>query len=67
MSIVAEAFKNLADSCAKSLGYPDLPMVVVPHPFETLSVAEVRSIAEAKFDEIIRAACRGREIPARKR
>jgi len=42
-------------------------MVVVPHPFETLPVEEVRAIAEAKFDEIIRAACRGREIPARKR
>ena len=40
-------------------------MVIVPHPFETLPVEEVRAIAEAKFDEIVRAACRGREIPAR--
>lgn len=28
-------------------------MVVLPHPFETRPVDEVRAIAEAKFEEII--------------
>lgn len=44
---------NLARSVAESKGFPDLPMVVVPHPFETKSVEEVRRIAEEKFEEII--------------
>lgn len=46
-------FKNLAETAARSLGYPDLPMVVVPHPFELLSEAEVERLAEEKFDEIL--------------
>ncbi len=53
MTIVTEEFLNLAKSVAESKGFPDLPMVVVPHPFETKSVEEVRRIAEEKFDEII--------------
>jgi len=53
VTIVTEEFLNLAKSVAESKGFPDLPMVVVPHPFETKSVEEVRRIAEEKFDEII--------------
>ena len=66
VSIVTEAFTSLAKSAAKSYGYPDLPMVVVPHPFETLPREEVRRIADAKFEEIVRAACRPRRIAAKK-
>ncbi|MBI3967148.1 MAG: hypothetical protein HY329_16055 [Chloroflexi bacterium] len=50
---------------ARSLGYDDLPMVVVPHPFETLPHEEVRAIAEAKFDEIVGCLVSGIEVEAR--
>lgn len=53
MTVVTQEFHGLAKAAAEALGYPDLPMVVVPHPFETKPVEEVRALAEAKFEEII--------------
>ncbi len=53
MSIVTEQFVSLSKSTARSRGYPDLPMVVVPHPFETLPPERIRAIADEKLDEII--------------
>jgi len=53
VTVVTEEFHPLAKSAAESLGFPDLPMVVVPHPFETKPIEEVRALAEEKFDEII--------------
>ncbi len=53
MSIVTEEFRNLAETAARSLGYPDLPMVFVPHPFELLPEKEVERLAEEKFQEIL--------------
>lgn len=43
----------MALTAARSLGYPDLPMVFVPHPFETLAEEEVNRLAEEKFQEIL--------------
>ena len=53
MSIVTEQFVVLAQTAARALGYDTLPLVIVPHPFETLPHDEVRRIAEEKFDEIV--------------
>ena len=50
---MTEEFKSLAEAAARSLGYPDLPMVVVPHPFEVLAEDVVERLAEAKFQEIL--------------
>lgn len=50
---MTDEFLSLAKAAAEAMGYPNLPMVVVPHPFETRPVKEVRAIAEAKFEEII--------------
>lgn len=56
---------SLARAAAKGLGYPDLPMVVVPHPFETLDRGFIRQLAEEKFDEIISKVVKPKEVMAR--
>lgn len=48
-----EAFVSLARSFATSQGYPDLPMVVVPHPFETRSREEICALADELFPQIL--------------
>ena len=35
------------------MGYPDIPIVVVPHPFTTLPDERVRELADAFQDEIL--------------
>jgi len=47
-------FENLGRTAARAQGYPDLPMLVLPHPMEARPEAEVRAIARARFAELIR-------------
>ena len=51
--LLTSEFVALAQSCLKAKGYPHLPMVVLPHPFETLPREKVRQIAEEHFEEIV--------------
>lgn len=53
--MVTSEFEPLARSCARARSYPDLPFVVLPHPFETLSPESVRALMEKKFDETVAA------------
>jgi hypothetical protein len=57
VAVVTEKFVSLAKASARALGYPDLPMVVVPHPFETLSAAAIREIADEKVHELVAKGC----------
>lgn len=50
--VVTTEFVSLAKAVAKARGYPDLPMVILPHPFETKSSEEVERIAVEKADEL---------------
>ena len=61
--MVTTEFVPLAQTAAKGMGYPDLPMVILPHPFETLPPSEVKRLAEEKLDEIC--SRRMTPIPAR--
>ncbi|MEK7682400.1 MAG: hypothetical protein AAB502_04985 [Chloroflexota bacterium] len=61
VAIVTEQFVSLAKNSAKALGYPDLPIVVVPHPFETLPRERIRQIAEEKVEEIIQKVSHAKE------
>ena len=61
VAIVTEQFVSLAKNSAKALGYPDLPIVVVPHPFETLPRERIRQIAEEKLDEIVQKVSQAKE------
>ena len=51
--VVTEVFENLGRTAARAQGYPDLRMLVLPHPMESRPEAEVRAIAQARFDELI--------------
>jgi hypothetical protein len=51
--VVTAVFENLGRTAARAQGYPDLPMLVLPHPMESRSEAEIREIARARFDELI--------------
>jgi hypothetical protein len=51
--VVTAVFENLGRTAARAQGYPDLPMLVLPHPMESRPDAELREIARARFDELI--------------
>lgn len=57
--VVTEQFVGLAKQVAAGLKYQDLPMVVLPHPFEVLSVEEVHRIAEEKVSELLAMIAKG--------
>jgi hypothetical protein len=50
---VTTQFESLARSISAFEGYPDLPLVVVPHPFTTLSKPEVEELADEFAEEIL--------------
>ena len=51
--VVTAVFENLGRTAARAQGYPDLPMLVLPHPMEARPEAEIRGIARARFAELI--------------
>ncbi len=53
--MVTQYFLPLAETSRKAKGMPDLPMVVVPHPFDTLPEAEILRITDEVFDQIVAA------------
>ena len=67
VAVVTEEFVSLAKAIAASLKYPDLPMVVVPHPFEMLPVEQVRRLAEEKVQELVRELEKPHPVPAQPR
>lgn len=51
--VVTEVFANLARTAASARGIDPIPMLVLPHPMETRSAAEIDRIAEQCFDAAI--------------
>jgi hypothetical protein len=54
VTICSTAFLTLGTAQARALGYPALPIAVMPHPFGNRSRQEVRRIAEQCVDDIAR-------------
>jgi len=52
MTVVSNAFTSLGKAQARALGYPMLPLAVIPHPFGSRTRAEVRALAEKCVVEI---------------
>ncbi len=48
-----EPFIDEALEQARSLGMPDLRMVLIPHPVQLLTDDELTALADACFDEIL--------------
>lgn len=44
--MVSNAFLGLGKAQARSLGLPELPLAVIPHPFGSRTRDEVRALAE---------------------
>ena len=57
VTIVSTAFKTLGRAQAAALGYPDLPIVIIPHPLGTRTRDELRKMAEPCVGEIARLVC----------
>ena len=57
MQISSATFVALSRAQARALGYSDLPIAVVPHPFETRTRAQLREIAEKSVEDIARYVC----------
>ena len=53
MVVVTAVFENLGRTAARAQGYPDLRMLVLPHPMEARPEPEVRAIARQRFDALI--------------
>ena len=51
--VVTEVFENLARTAARAQGYPDLRLLVLPHPMESRPEPEVRAIARARFRDLV--------------
>ena len=51
--VVTQVFENLARTAARAQGYPDLRMLVLPHPMESRPEADIRAIARARFSELM--------------
>ena len=52
-AVATEPFLDEALEQARLLGMPDYRMVLVPHPVQLLSSAQLQALADAAFDEIV--------------
>ena len=53
VSVIRAPFVDMAKSVGRAMGYADLPMVVLPTPFEMFAKDQIRELADAKLDEIV--------------
>ena len=64
IEVCSTAFVTLGRAQARALGYANLPIAVVPHPFGTVDRATVRKFAEKCVDDIAALVCLPPEAPA---
>ena len=57
LAICSTAFATLGRSQATALGYPDLPIAVIPHPFGTRTRPQLQEIAAQCADDIAQLLC----------
>jgi hypothetical protein len=57
--VASAEFVQAADSQSRSLGFPDVARVFVPHPIQDRTDDEMRAYADAAFDEIVARVSRG--------
>jgi hypothetical protein len=50
---VAEPFVPIAGAVIRSLGLPQLPLVILPYPLATRDGEEMRSLAAATFEQVM--------------
>ncbi|MBI3965367.1 MAG: hypothetical protein HY329_07000 [Chloroflexi bacterium] len=65
MTVCSTEFEKLGEAQAAALGYPGLPLAIVPHPFGILPREQVATIAERCAGEVSRHLAQPRPAPAR--
>jgi hypothetical protein len=65
VTVCSTAFTLLDHTQAQSLGYPDLPIAVIPHPFGNRTRDEVRQLAAGCVDDIVQLICGKGAAPSR--
>ncbi len=53
VTIVSTAFLGLATAQAKAMGCPDLRMIVIPHPYKTLTAEQVEQLSQRIFNDVV--------------
>ena len=53
--MVTSEFVKLAESLLRARNRSDIPMVVLPHPFEPLPKADIKALAKEKYEAVARA------------
>ena len=56
VTVVSTAFMGLGKAQARALGFPELPLAVIPHPFGSRTRDEVRALADKCAGEIAKLA-----------
>ena len=56
MTVVSNAFVGLGKAQARALGFPELSLAVIPHPFGSRTRDEVRVLADQCVAEIVKLA-----------
>ena len=56
MTVVSNAFIGLGKAQARTLGFPQLSLAVIPHPFGSRTREEVRALADKCVSEIVKLA-----------
>jgi hypothetical protein len=56
VTVVSHAFVGLGKAQARALGFPELSLAVIPHPFGSRTRDEVRALAEKCVAEIAKLA-----------
>ena len=64
VEVCSTAFLTLGRAQARALGYAELPIAVVPHPFGTVDRSVVRAFAEKCVDDIVALVCTPQDSPA---
>jgi hypothetical protein len=54
LTVCSTAFTTLGRAQASALGYPDLPIAIIPHPFGLRGRDEVRKLAEQCAVDIVK-------------
>lgn len=57
VTVCSTAFTTLGRAQASALGYPDLPIAIVPHPFGLCTRDGIRQLAEQCIDDVVCLIC----------
>lgn len=53
VSLTCPAFRSLVEFTARTRGYLDLPMLILPDDFETKNEEEMHELAESRVEEVV--------------